>query len=411
MNIVMVGAGKLGLPVALAIESKGHKVVVVDPDARVGEALATHTLPYHEPVAQEMLQTSAIRWVPLADAIADADIVFIAVQTPHAPEYEGATPLPTTRADFDYTALIAACVEVSMALPRATPIAIISTVLPGTMEREILPRVSHERFALVYNPAFIAMGTTAQNFLAPEFTLLGVSDPHAASVLRSFYESLHDRIIFETTIRNAELIKVAYNTFIGMKIVFANTMMEISHKLGCDVDSVMDALCLASQRLTSPAYMSGGMGDGGGGHPRDNIAMSWLARDLELSCNLFDDIMVARESQSAWLGQLTITLAHGLPIVLLGESFKRNSAITTGSAARLLSAQLIARGVSHGFIDPHVSADSARPDFPCCFVVSANHDCWHNFPFRTGDVVVDPWRAYGKAAKSRGATYIGVGAA
>ena len=411
MNIVMVGAGKLGLPVAHAIESKGHKVVVVDPDERVGETLATRTLPYHEPVAQEMLQTSAIRRVTLADAIADADIVFIAVQTPHAQEYEGATPLPATRADFDYTALIAVCVEVSMALPRATPIAIISTVLPGTMEREILPRVSAERFRLVYNPAFIAMGTTAQNFLAPEFTLLGVSDPDATSVLRTFYESLHDRIIFETTIRTAELIKVAYNTFIGMKIVFANTLMEMSHKLGCNADDVTDALCLASQRLTSPAYMSGGMGDGGGCHPRDNIALSWLARKLSLSHDIFGDVMVAREDQSAWLASLAVTSARGLPLVLLGESFKRNSSITTGSAARLLSAQLVARGVSHGFIDPHVSADSARPDFPCCFVISANHDCWHNFPFREGDVVVDPWRAYGKAAKSRGATYIGVGAA
>jgi len=102
-------------------------------------------------------------------------------------------------------------------------------------------------------------------------------------------------------LNNAELIKVAYNTYIGMKIAFANTLMEICHKMGnIDVDQVTGALTFASRRLMSGAYLTGGMGDGGGCHPRDNIALSWLAQRLDLSFDWFASVMGAREKQTVW---------------------------------------------------------------------------------------------------------------
>lgn len=409
MQIVMVGAGQLGLPVALAIESKGHNVVVVDPDPRVAETLAQRALP-RESGADALLATTQIRVATLADALADAHIVFIAVQTPHDARFEGATRLPDDRQDFDYAALRAACVQVSMALPKPTPIAIISTVLPGTMEREILPHVSPERFQLVYNPSFVAMGGVIRDFLFPEFTLLGLHNPEAKNVLLTFYATIHDRLIYETSVRNAELIKVAYNTFIGFKLVFVNALMEICHKTGANVDAITDALCLATHRLISPAYLTAGMGDGGGCHPRDNIALSWLARELDLSSDIFESVMVAREQQTAWLAALCAAHAHGRPLVLLGEAYKRNSPLTAGSPARLLSTLLTERGVEHAIVDPVVHGVWGRPDQPACFFVAANHDRWHEFPWRTGDTVLDPWRQYRKAATAKGAEYVGVGA-
>src|SRR5262249_6729878 len=159
---------------------------------------------------------------------------------------------------------------------------------PGTIRREIFPLVG-EHVKLCYNPFFIAMGTTIRDFLDPEFVLFGMRDPEAAERARALYSTLHDRPVYETSIENAELIKVSYNTYITMKIAFANTLMEICHKIeGCDVDQVTGGLALGTQRLLSPRYLGGGMGDGGGCHPRDNIALSWLSRELGLSYDWFE---------------------------------------------------------------------------------------------------------------------------
>ena len=89
-----------------------------------------------------------------------------------------------------------------------------------------------------------------------------------------------------------------------MKIVFANVLMEICHKTGANVDEVTDALKLANDRLISGKYFTGGMGDGGACHPRDNIALSWLSRKLNLSFDWFENIMLARQKQTEWLANL-----------------------------------------------------------------------------------------------------------
>src|SRR5258708_38705322 len=87
-----------------------------------------------------------------------------------------------------------------------------------------------------------------------------------------------------------------------MKIAYANAIMEICHKVpGCNVDEVTAGLSMATGRLLSSKYLAGGMGDGGGCHPRDNIALSWLARELGLRFGFFESLMIARERQTEWL--------------------------------------------------------------------------------------------------------------
>ena len=133
------------------------------------------------------------------------------------------------------------------------------------------------------------MGTTMQDFMFPEFVLFGVDDPEAAATAEKFYKTIHKSPIFTTTIENAELIKVTYNTYISTKIGFINTVMEMCHHLpNTNVDDVTNGLKLASKRIISDAYLTGGMGDGGGCHPRDNIALSWLAQKLNLSTDWFE---------------------------------------------------------------------------------------------------------------------------
>ena len=127
------------------------------------------------------------------------------------------------------TALIRAIEDISAVVNRETLVAIISTVVPGTVRRYIRPAVS-PLLRLCYNPFFIAMGTTMRDFLQSEFVLLGVDDAKTAKRMAALYGTVTDAPVLQMSIESAELTKVAYNTFIGMKIVFANTLMEICHK-------------------------------------------------------------------------------------------------------------------------------------------------------------------------------------
>lgn len=396
ITVGFIGLGKLGLPVALSINSKGYKVVGYDINPSVKKYLRDRTIPYKEEGAPELLKTHTIKFKPLKDVIEASDIIFVPIQTPHDPKFEGITRLPEERVDFDYTFLkegLKNIADVVAELKQPKIVAIISTVLPGTIEREIKPLLN-EYVKLVYTPQFIAMGTTINDFLNPEFTLIGVDDEDAASTIQSFINTLHNKPVFRTNIRNAELIKVAYNTYISMKIAYINTFMEICFKMNCDVDVLSDALSMATNRIMSPKYLRGGMGDGGGCHPRDNIALSWLAQKQGLSYDFFGEMMKAREKQTEWLANIAVWSARqtGLPIVIMGESFKPETNIITGSPARLLKNILVESNIRVEQYDPFTNTQARPPVKPAVFVIGTKHELFKDFPYPQGSVVIDPHR-------------------
>jgi UDPglucose 6-dehydrogenase len=404
MKVGFVGLGKLGLPCALALDLKGHDVMGYDINPNV---MQKESVPYREegpsgePSIEPILRNSRIRFArDLGEVVRHAEVIFVAIQTPHEPKYEGVTRMPAERKDFVYTWLVNGMKDLAARIAEGGEdkvVVIISTVLPGTLKKYIFP-VINSHVKVVYNPFFIAMGTTMRNFLYPEFVLLGVRDEAAAQQVEALYRSVISAPVFKTAIENAELIKVAYNTYISMKIVFANTLMEICHKTpGADVDAIVDALKLATTRIMSAKYLSGGMGDGGGCHPRDNIALSFLARDLNLSYDFFESLMRARENQTEWLARLVAEEAqrsdHALPIIILGKSFKPETNITTGSPATLLRNILEEWGHRVQMYDPYVDADAAPPHFGAgLFVIATKHPDFAAFEFAAGSVVIDPWR-------------------
>jgi UDPglucose 6-dehydrogenase len=396
MNVGVVGLGKLGFPVALAIESNGHAVQGWDASAQVQQSVRERRFPHPEEGLDELLARSRLELTPVEELVESAEIVFVAVQTPHEPSLEGSTRLPDYRRDFDYSFLIEAVGSVAAAAAeqrKPMTLAVISTVLPGTMEREVKPLLP-PGVQLAYNPFFTAMGSTARDFLQPEFVLIGTDTPKDGdSPLPRFYRTLHERPLFETDIRTAELIKVAYNTFIGQKIVFANAMMEICHKVGADVNDLADALGLARDRIISPRYLSGGMGDGGPCHPRDNIALSWLSGEAGLSHDIFEDVMQARENQTQWLADLIAERANGLPIVVLGKAFKPESDLTDGSPALLLASILEERGLEFTHHDHHIdgAGPPIGPESPSLFFIATRHPEYREANFPPGSVVLDPW--------------------
>jgi len=266
MRIGFVGLGKLGLPCALASEAAGHEVVGYDPNPAVAGYIRDKKIPYREEGTPELLVNTKIRVVPVQELVDFADLIFVAVQTPHDPRYEGITRIPEERVDFDYSYLIEACKQLNDAIEKTgkdKPVVVISTVLPGTMDSKVIPLLG-PHFKLCYNPFFIAMGTTRYDFEHPEFVLFGMSDEKAADIAEAFYKTIHNAPFYRCSIKSAELIKVAYNTFISTKIAFVNNLMEVCHHTGADVDEVTNALKLAKERLISPKYLTAGMGDGGG---------------------------------------------------------------------------------------------------------------------------------------------------
>ena len=353
-TVGMLGMGKLGLPCLMAMEAKGYKVIGTDPDPPVGEILETRKLPYREEGAEALLEKTKASLVSIEDLAQQSDIIFVAIQTPHDPLYEGVTRLPETRVDFDYSYLREGISSLVKHITEPKIVVIISTVLPGTIDREIRPLLN-EHVRLCYNPFFIAMGTTIRDFMEPEFVLLGVDDPEAAEEVDKFYETLHSRPVFKCTVEEAEMIKVSYNTFITGKIAMANTIMEVCHKLrNVDCDVVMDALSMANERLISPKYLRGGMGDGGGCHPRDNIALSYLARKVNLSFDWYDALMKQRERQTQWLADILMFQCRktGMDPIILGMTFKKETNLTVGSPALLL-ANLV-NDVELTVFDPHL---------------------------------------------------------
>jgi UDPglucose 6-dehydrogenase len=238
------------------------------------------------------------------------------------------------------------------------------------------------------------MGTTRADFENPEFVLLGCDDKKASKAVKNFYHTIHDKPVFETSIRNAELIKVVYNTYISSKIAYINTIMEVCHKIGgADVDVISDALALATDRIISPKYLRGGMGDGGGCHPRDNIALSWLARELDLKFDLFDAIMKQRELQTEWLADLVQEEQDrkNYPVIICGKAFKRGTNLTIGSPSVLLANILKERNLSVDWYDPHVYPEQKMYEIPAVYFIGCNHEEFEDLNFPKGSVVLDPW--------------------
>jgi UDPglucose 6-dehydrogenase len=189
------------------------------------------------------------------------------------------------------------------------------------------------------------------------------------------------------------MIKVTYNTYITMKVCLANTVMELSHKLeNINCDNVMRGLFLSNERLMSPKYLIGGMGDGGGCHPRDNIALSWLSSKVDLSFDWYDNLMKCRENQTEWLSDLILDHKKNLPIFILGKTFKKETNLLVGSPSILLKNILNEKNISVEMYDPWVDEIEAPLDNPALFFIGTNHDIFAEYKFPQGSVVIDPWR-------------------
>jgi len=406
MNIGVVGLGKLSLPCSVAIVEKGHTVYGFDVNEQAVENYKRGVSNLYEPDMDHRLQAALpnMNFVNSTDeVVCNADITFIVVQTPHAPELDGSIRHHHVREDFNYSYVLKAAEDIAHAINHCAAeahkvVALISTVLPGTTRQLIYPAMQKiitrpvgQGWDLCYNPYFIAMGQTMDDFANPEFTLIGerLIGTKSGEILAQFYDTIHTAPKLRMTWDEAEMVKMCYNTFIGFKIIFSNMVMELCHKTpnaNCDV--VMDAFCQATDRLISKMYLKGGMGDGGTCHPRDNLALGFLSDKLGLSYNIFDFVMTVREKQTEWL--VDLMCQYKLPKVILGKTFKPDTDLIVGSPSILLANILKERGEEVTFYDP-VTDPSLPLEIPSVYLIGTRWKEFKNFNFVPGSVVIDPW--------------------
>ena len=278
----------------------------------------------------------------MEDAVRGQDIVFIAVPTPHDPQYDGKAPtshLPNK--DFDDTLVKDILAQVNAVATKKQLVVLISTVLPGTVRREFIPIITNTRF--VYNPYLIAMGTVKWDMVNPEMVMIGTEDGSEtgdAKELVDFYKTImqNDPNYVIGTWDECECIKVFYNTFISAKVSLVNMIQDVAEKAGnINAEVVCDALANSGRRIMGPGYMKPGMGDGGACHPRDNIALRWMAEDLNLGYDLFDAVMLSREKQAENMANRLLDLAgETMPIVIVGKAYKPLVPYESGSSSMLV---------------------------------------------------------------------------
>jgi len=323
MKVGFIGLGKLGQDAASVLAEK-HDVTGYDINTKILNDLNTD---YNVQISS------------LDNTCKDKDVVLIAVQTPHDPKYGGETPTSHLEPkDFDYTHLIQAVKDVDDRVDEGTLIAVISTVLPGTVRREIMPLIKNGRF--IYNPYLIAQGTVKWDMRNPEMIMIGTStgkEDEQSQMLRDLYDPILEKNTrYEIgTWEEIEALKVFYNTFITAKLCLVNMIQDVAMKVGnINVDVVTDALKHSTQRIMGPSYMMAGFGDGGACHPRDNIALRHMAKRLNLGYDLFDSIMKVREQQAYNMARYV--MQYQMPVVILGKAFKPGIDQTIGSPSMLV---------------------------------------------------------------------------
>lgn len=378
-KVAMIGVGKLGQDCA-EVMAEHYDVVGYDVEPR------NPLFPMRDTIRE---------------AVEDRDIIFIAAPTPHDPMYGGETPtshLPNK--DFDYTIVTGILNEVNKYVNPKQLVVLISTVLPGTVRRELRPCITNARF--IYNPYLIAMGTTKWDMVHPEMLIIGTEDGSQtgdALELMKFYKPLmknHPRVEVGTW-DEAEAIKIFYNTFISTKVAIVNMIQDVAERNGnMNVDVVTKALANSTYRITGPAYMTAGMGDGGACHPRDNIALRQMADDLELGYDLFDAIMYAREQQAENMAMKI--LESGKNVTIIGKAYKPGVHYTNGSASMLVGYYLEQHGATVNYYDEHTGDTDLKEGWTEVYLIGYWDKYVEAIRFNPENVatIIDPWRKFPK---------------
>ena len=350
----------------------------------------------------------------IEETVNASEWIFIAVPTPHEEGYDGSVPSShMTPKDFGHDAVKDAIQKVNQYATSPKKVVLISTVLPGTTRRHFITLLD-KKHQFLYNPYLIAMGSVKWDMVNPEMIMIGTEDGNPNTLAGELID------IYKTIMQNnpryeigtwdeCEAIKIFYNTFISAKVGLANMIQDFALKIGnINVDVVTNALARSTMRIMGPKYMTAGMGDAGACHPRDNIALRWLAQEYEVGYDLFDTIMHAREIQAKNLALFLVDQAKktGLPIAIHGKAYKPDVPYCIGSYSTLVGYYVKEQGFNVYYLDPLADDPTEvieKITEPNVILWAHNRRVTYEYtgdqeatkPYcdiPAGSVIVDPWR-------------------
>jgi UDPglucose 6-dehydrogenase len=354
MRIAVVGLGKLGAPLAAVLASKSNEVLGIDLNPEAVRLLNERRAPVEEPGLQDLVTASReLSATTDLAAAAGADVSILLVPTPS-----------DDRGAFSNEHVLAAIDEIGRGLSARDDyhvVVVASTVMPGSCDAEIRPALERasgrrvgETLGLCYSPEFIALGSVIRDMLEPDMVLIGESDPRAGDVLERLYAGVceNDPPFRRMSLVNAELTKIAVNTYVTMKISYANALADMCERLpGADVQAVTDALGLDTR--IGPKYLRGAISYGGPCFPRDNKAFSVLARDLGAEPLLADATDAVNVAQTDRLSRVVQSrLEAGNTVGILGLAYKPDTGVIDESPGVALARLLGEAGYEVRVYDP-----------------------------------------------------------
>jgi len=359
--------------------------------------------------------SSSVQVCDIDELVRDSDWIFIAVPTPHEEGYDGSVPSSHKEPrDFGHDAVLDALRKINQHADTSKRVVLISTVLPGTTRRKFITLLD-PKHQFLYNPYLIAMGSVKWDMVNPEMVMIGTEDGNPNALARELIELY--RPIMQNNPRyeigtwdECEAIKIFYNTFISAKVGLANMIQDFAMRIGnINVDVVTNALANSTMRIMGPKYMTAGMGDAGACHPRDNIALRWLAKEYEIGYDIFDTIMHAREIQAKNLADFLVMVSRDrdLPVVIHGKAYKPDVPYCIGSYSTLVGHYVQQAGLPVFYLDP--LADDKTDvveglDTAAVVLLAHNRHVTYGYTGNAGkdsfycniprgSVFVDPWRA------------------
>jgi UDPglucose 6-dehydrogenase len=373
MHYSVVGLGKLGASMAAAIASRGFNVIGLDVNPQAVEAVNAGRAPVQETALAETIGANRERLratLDVDEAIRNSDVTFVIVPTPS--DTRGAFSLRYTAASFG-------AIGRALAHKRTYHLVVLtSTVLPGATRYGLLPileRASGKTcgadFGLCYSPEFVALGSVIRDFLYPDFNLIGEFDARSGDVLEACYSSITATAppCRRMSIENAELTKVALNTFVTTKITFANMLADMCERIpGGDVDVVTGALGLDSR--IGRKYLTGALGYGGPCFPRDNVALGFMARALDTEATLAEATdKMNRALATRVVARLQPMLRRGTTVAVLGLAYKPDSHVLEESQGVAIAEALAETGAQVIAYDP-LANHMACHELRACIMVA-----------------------------------------
>lgn len=360
MKVSVFGLGYVGSVSGACLAQMGHDVIGVDANAAKVAMIKQGLPPVIESGLPELLSTVTERGKFSAtgvwqDAIAASDVALVCVGTPSSPNGSLCT---------DVVARVCEQIGAELAArERYFVVAIRSTVLPGTVERLVIPilqarsgKTAGRDFGVCMVPEFLREGTSVKDFFNPPRTVIGELDGRAGETVAGLFDGINAPLI-RTSIRVAETLKYADNAFHALKVTFANEIGNICKAAHCDSHEVMKIFCMDNKLNLSPYYLKPGFAFGGSCLPKDLRALTYHAHSLDVSTPLLDSILVSNRKQ---IERVTTLLQRykGRSLGFLGLSFKHGTDDLRESPILEVIETMIGKGFRVGIYDEYVSIAS-----------------------------------------------------